>query len=150
MQIFFSPRICKKKLIFVISFFTSFLCFTFSIENFLVNLYRGENNLFLHFWCCNFHILDTLMLAEYSPSINPEHERVRACARTPKPEPEHHQKHRVPSEHRASMCSDQSLEDDNLKNIIKAKILFGTITHTRTLTGLLLMQATKLIFQILS
>ena len=99
----------QKKLIFVISFFTSFLCFTFSIENFLVNLYRGENNLFLRFWCCNFHILDTLMLAEYSPSINPEHERVRACARTPKPEPEHHQKHRVPSEHRASMCSDPSL-----------------------------------------
>ena len=25
-------------------------------------------------------------------------ERVQACARTPKPEPKHHQKHRVPSE----------------------------------------------------
>ena len=107
---FFLPSNLQKKLIFVISFFTSFLCFTFSIENFLVNLYRCENNIFLHFWCCNFHILDTLMLAEYSPSINPEHERVRACARTPKPEPEHHQKHRVPSEHRASMCSDPSLD----------------------------------------
>ena len=51
------------------------------------------------------------MLAEYSSSINPEHERVRACARTPKPEHEHHQKHRAPSEHRASMCSDPSLPD---------------------------------------
>ena len=44
----------------------------------------GENNLFLCFWCCNFHILDTLMLAEYSPSINPEHEWVWACSWTPK------------------------------------------------------------------
>ena len=29
------------------------------------------------------------MLAEYSSSINPEHERVRACARTPTSKPEH-------------------------------------------------------------
>ena len=47
------------------------------------------------------------MLAEYSSSINTEHERARACARTPKPE--HHKKDRAPSEHRASMCSDPSL-----------------------------------------
>ena len=99
---FFPPQIWKKKLIFVISFLTSFLMLYFFIEIFLANSYRGENNFFLHFWCCNFQILDPLMLAEYSPSINPEHERVRACARTPKPEPEHHQKHRVPSEYRAS------------------------------------------------
>ena len=37
------------------------------------------------------------MLAEYSSSINPEHEQARACARTPKPE--HHKKDRAPSEH---------------------------------------------------
>ena len=47
-------------------------------------------------------MLDPFMLAEYSPSINPEHERVQACAWTPKPKPEHHQKHQVLSTKRAS------------------------------------------------
>ena len=98
MKIFF-PLNLQKKVDFCDFIFYFILCFTFSIENFLVNLYRGENNFFLHVWCCNFHILDPLMLAEYSPSINPKHEQVRACAQTPKPEPEHHQKHRASSKH---------------------------------------------------
>ena len=106
---FFPLEFAKKVDFCDFIFYFIFMLYFFYIEKFLVNLYRGENNLFLCFWCCNFLILDTLMLAEYSPSINPEHKRVRACAQTPKPEPEHHQKHRVPSEHRASMCSDPSL-----------------------------------------
>ena len=99
----------------------------FFIEIFLANSYRGENNFFLHFWCCNFQILDPLMLAEYSPSINPEHERVRACARTPKPEPEHQQKHQVPREHRASMCSDPSLGPKIGRFLANFRLNFGKI-----------------------
>ena len=112
MQIF-PLEFAKKKLIFLLSFFTSyFLCFILSVDNFFINWYRGEN-FFFSIWYCNFHIynrkLYPFMLAEYSSSINPEHERARACARTSNPEHEHHKKDRAPSEHRASMCSDPSL-----------------------------------------
>ena len=63
-------------------------------------------------------MLHPLMLAEYSSSINPKHDQVQACAWTPKPEPEHYQKHQVLSEYQVSMCSDPSLLGTYLLTII--------------------------------
>ena len=102
MQIF-SPWICKKKLIFLLSFFYFiFFMLYFVWWQFFLSIDIEVKN-FFYIWYCNFQIynrkLYPLMLAEYSSSINPEHERVRACARTPKPEHEHHKKDRAPSEH---------------------------------------------------
>ena len=119
MQIF-PLEFAKKKLIF---FCFHFLLHIFCVLLCLLTIFLSidiEVKFFFSIWYCNFHIynrkLYPFMLAEYSSSINPEHERARACAQTSNPEHEHHKKDRAPSEHRASMCSDPSLQNNSSVN----------------------------------